>query len=84
MYIYTVLCDSTPEQHEIENYEKKGVKTSQNHLYIYIYVILTFIKAKLQLILPGHFFVYIYICETSIYDKLSSQIEMGLFVFFLS
>ena len=61
IYIYTVLCDSTPEQHEIENYEKKGVKTSQNHLYIYIYVILTFIKAKLQLILPGHFFVYIYI-----------------------
>ena len=24
IYIYTVLCDSTPEQHEIENYEKKG------------------------------------------------------------
>ena len=59
MYIYTVLCDSTPEQHEIENYEKKGLK---HHKTIYIYIRnLDFYKGKVATHFAGAFFrVYIY------------------------
>ena len=84
IYIYTVLCDSTPEQHEIENYEKKGLKHHKTIYIIYIHVILTFYKGKVARHFAGAFFrIYIYIRETSIYDKLSSQIEMGLNIIFL-
>ena len=77
------MCDSTPEQHEIENYEKKGLKHHKTIYIIYIHVILTFYKGKVARHFAGAFFrVYIYIRETSIYDKLSSQIEMGLNIIF--